>query len=201
MTGRALSVSAEYISEQQGEILLSDLLYKRFVPRILKTKEAEVLTWDAMQNLNNDLKEQFVEKIAVYDEVIQKKLFKARDCIINLYGRGETVESESRLMGEVVQEAHLMKPLKLQLKDVEKELMAVDSIKSQVSLANSMIESPRKYVTIVQKQTTEQEQRVEISQDPGTELENPKKSVKEPEPEQGERVVGPYYSLEDGLEL
>ena len=201
LTGRTLSVSMKYISEQQGEILLSDLLYKRFVPRILKTKEAEVLTWDAMQNLNNDLKEQFVEKIAVYDEGIQRKLLKARDYIINLYGRGETVESKSRLMGEVVQDAHLMKPLKLQLKDVEKELMAVDSIKSQVSLANSMIESPRKYVTIVQKQTTEQEQRVEISQDPGTELENPKKSVKEPEPEQEERVVGPYYSLEDGLEL
>lgn len=200
ITGRTLSVSAEYISERQGEILVSDLLYKRFVPRILRTKEPEVLTWDKIQDLNNDLKEQFFEKIAVYDEEIQRKLIKARDYVIDLYGRGETVESESRLMGEVVHESRLMKPIKARLKDMENELQAVDSIKSEVSQASHMIEKPWEFVIIEQKQALEQGQQVAIGPEQIIESDQPKKTVKEPELEQEEPIHKPN-NLEDRLEL
>lgn len=203
MTGRALSVSAEYISEQQGGILISDLLYKRFVPRILITikPEEQILTWDQIQDLNNDLKEQFAEKITVYDEEVQRKLLKARDCIIDLYGRGETVESERRLMGEVVHESHFMKPIKARLKDTENELQVVDSIKSQLSQASHMIEKPWEFVIIEQKQAPEQGQQVAISPEQRIEPERSKKPMKKPEQEHERHASEVYYSLEDGLGL
>ncbi|MBQ9354449.1 MAG: relaxase/mobilization nuclease domain-containing protein [Clostridia bacterium] len=124
MTGKSLVIPIEYISEEQGRILVSDLLYHHFKPEaLLKDKTPEQI-----RTINKDLEPEFIKSIAQYPQDVQDLLIEARSHQLKLYEAGEDINSDFKLGSAFIKDKHIADALRIKIDEIKADFNNVDSL-------------------------------------------------------------------------
>ncbi len=148
LTGRSLVIPIEHISEEQGKILVSDLLYKLYVPKILQPEESDIKAYTPaeIKEINNRREAGFTEKCAHFSRDDQYKLIEMRRCIVDLYAHGERVEEGPAIGNTLSQDRRKLKKIEEDLEETKSEQKSIDELEEQIILAQHFIENPHELV-------------------------------------------------------
>lgn len=126
MTGKSLVIPIENISEAQGRILVSNLLYHYYKPEALP--QDRNLTPDEIRIKNRDLEQEFTASILKYPTETQDILVKMRNLQIKLYEAGYDIDSGFELQSRITQNKNVLNSLQLKISEITTDFNNVDSL-------------------------------------------------------------------------
>lgn len=126
MTGKSLVIPVEYISEAQGKILVSNLLYHYFRPEAIP--EDRDLTPDEIRMRNRDLEQEFITVIQSYPKESQDIIVKLRNLQTKLYEAGFDINSGFELQSRITHDKNILESLDLKIAEIDADFNNVDNL-------------------------------------------------------------------------
>ena len=81
-----------------------------------------------------------------YPKEKQDELIAARKCVIALYDRGEDINSEKRILGEITHERLIRERLGKEIIETEVGILEMDSLRSFVDTGLQIMKEPDRYI-------------------------------------------------------